>query len=85
MTITTKRLWFTWDVRKVCVDHELYTCGNNEDYERVFNMVRELDPTVENLYVVAKDISEHSRDASITSIMYMLEKEAVHTTFDIEE
>ena len=44
----------------------------------------ELQPTYENLYRLAKDICEHSEDQTITNVMFILEREAVTTTFEID-
>jgi len=57
----------------------------------MLELVRGLGPTLENLYIVAKDIFEHSEKLSgftdnefIASIMYRLERESVFTIFVLE-
>ena len=37
-----------------------------------------------HLYTVACDIKEHSDDQTITNVMFILEREAVTTTFEID-
>ena len=46
--------------------------------------IRDSQPTYENLYRLAKDICEHSEDQTITNVMFILEREAVTTTFEID-
>lgn len=47
MKITANRFWSTERVRQACIDNDLYTKGSNEDYIKMFDMVRELEPTNE--------------------------------------
>lgn len=82
--ITVNRLWSGMSVRQTCIKHDLYTCGDNEDYEHMLNWVERLYPNTENLYFIAEDIQKHSKDQTVTNIMYLLEKDAVTTTFEID-
>ena len=84
MKITANRFWNTQQVRQACINNDLYTKGSNEDYIEMFDMVRELEPTTENLYLVAKNIADHSANQPITNVMFILENEAVFTTFEID-
>jgi len=84
MKITANRFWNTQQVRQACINNDLYTRGSNEDYIEMFDMVRELEPTTENLYLVAKNIADHSANQPITNVMFILENEAVFTTFEID-
>lgn len=83
--ITTKRFWSARKIIEVCCENELYTCGDNESYNKMLNRVNACSPTTENLYLIALDISNHSKIKNIESIMYMLENGAVKTYFSIEE
>lgn len=83
--ITVKRFWNAREVREVCIDNELYTCGDNESYDAMLNQVNTCSPSTENLYLIALDISNHSKLKNIETIMYMLENGAVNTFFQIEE
>lgn len=43
-------------IRESCIEHNLYTCGDNEEYEAMFQRAREEN----DLEKTAKDIVEHS-------------------------
>lgn len=83
-TITTNRRWSAMRVRETCIKHDLYTAGDCEDYEHMLDWVRRLYPNAENLYFIARDIQKHSHDQTITNIMFLLEQDAVVTTFEID-
>lgn len=55
------------DIRRKCVDHNFYTCGDNEDYTKMFNAVELANEvnerkglTVDDIYIIAQDIAQHS-------------------------
>ena len=81
--INEMAIWRMADVRACCIKHEYYTCGDNEDYENMLDFVSKTIPTIENLYLVARDIALHSErddyslDDYIKLIMFDLSKEAV--------
>ena len=79
--ITRKRTWFPTLVREACIRNSLYTRGDNAAYTTMLGNVERSAPTTEAMYMVAKDICEHSKDQTITNILYILESEAVITTF----
>lgn len=80
------RIWNADSVRSLCIKYSLYTHGNGRSYNEMLNFVGKTEPTVENVYLVAKDINEHSNDERpIESIMFLLEKDAVDTLYDIVE
>jgi len=81
--IKTNRFWDMESVRELCIKNNLYTCGGCEEYDRMLNMVKSVEPSTENLYRIAKDIVEHSDCQTISNVMFILEK-AVTTTFEIE-
>ena len=82
--ITVTRLWTCDSIRRACIDNNLYTRGTCEEYERMFEMARNNDPTIENLYRVAQDINDHSKGQTVTNIMYILENEAIYKCFMID-
>lgn len=82
--ITTNRRWSSMSVRRTCIKHDLYTCGDNEDYNHMLSWVERLYPNAENLYRIAEDIQKHSKYQTVTNIMHLLEKDAVTTTFEID-
>lgn len=82
--ITVNRRWSAASVRQACINNNLYTRGTNEDYEHMLVWVNRYYPNVENMYNIAADIYKHSKEQTITNIMYILENEAVITTFEID-
>lgn len=62
-------------VRKLCIDHDWYTLGSNEDYA---HLLLDIIPGIGNvttadLAEIATNIKEHSdTEQSLTSIMYEL-------------
>ena len=82
--IKATRNWSDDSVRAACIGNNLYTRGTCEEYSRMLEMVEVMNPTYENLYTVARDIKEHSKDQTITNVMFILEHEAVITTFEID-
>ncbi len=49
-------------VREVCVENDFYTCGSNEDYEKILTKVDEKKNgmTAEEVSEIAKDIAAHT-------------------------
>ena len=82
--ITVNRMWTVQSVMGVCIQNQLYTKGDSEQYERMLDRVRNLYPSTENLYLIAKDIYEYSKEQTIANVMYLLEKDAVFRTFEID-
>lgn len=81
--ITRIRRWYGFKVRAACIRNDLYTRGDNEAYSAMLDMVDRTPPTTKAMYLVAKDIAEHSKDQPITNVMFILERECVITTFEI--
>ena len=82
--IAVNRRWSGMSVRQTCIKHDLYTCGDNENYEHMLNWVERLYTNTENLYFIAEDIQKHSKDQTVTNVMFLLERDAVMTTFEID-
>lgn len=84
--IDVNRSWDYDSVREACIRHQLYTCGTNAAYSELLYFADENKPTVENIYKAAVDIFAHSSEGwDLDSIMGILENEAVHTFFSIED
>lgn len=84
MTIKEQKCW-TWErLRNMCIKHNLYTLGDNEAYDNLFTSMP-IDPDTEAIYMVAKDISEHSEDKPIEHIMYLVANEVVRTYYELAE
>lgn len=84
------------DVRQVCIENGFYTCGNNEEYENMFDMVDKYNYCCDTqnkrdkmLYNIASDIYNHS-DKTIKSkwniydIMWLFNKKVIFTAFRID-
>ena len=77
-------------LRSVCISHDWYTRGTNEEYAALFDRLHDEDGSYRNLTAellaeIAQDIMDHSdiRDCiDITSVMYELAN-ASRTYFDI--
>ena len=77
--------WTSYGVRRVCIDCGLYTEGDNEAYASMLHMVESNPtPSVIGLYMVAKDIAEHSEHQTITNVMFILENQAITYTFTLD-
>ena len=62
----------------------LWERGTYDQYDKMLKSADVLQPTVENLYRLAKDIKEHSEGQTITNVMFILERDAVTTIFEID-
>ena len=91
--INVQKKWYAESVRGYCVRYGRYTCGNNNDYEKMLNFVKTHKPTTNNIYKVACNIADHSnlnsygqtRTENIQSIMYDITKDCIHTFYEIQE
>ena len=83
--IVERRIWSMGDIRKVCIDNELYTRGTNEEYDKMLEHAEKLEPFAENLYIIAKDIEAHSADQTVSNIMCLLANQAVRIVYEIKE
>ena len=84
VNIKVTKSWSSGDVEHICTREKFYTNGDNNDYIQMLNLVDILEPTIENIYRIAKDIYEHSEKTTINNIMYFLANYVVVTSFDIE-
>lgn len=83
--IEAERKWSVSSVMAACQKNNLYTCGSNRNYKCMLDEVFFSEPTYDNLYRIASDIQRHSDNQTISNVMYILENEAVKTTFEIKE
>ena len=83
-TVEAVRSWNYDSVRRACIRNDLYTSGTNEEYSAMLDVVSNNDPTLPVLYTVAQDIQQHSEDQTVQNIMFILEREAVWTTFEVD-
>lgn len=75
-------------VRQICIKYDLFTCGDNDAYNDLFEFIGKLTRkgqhvSVEKLRIIAEMIKENSnKDYSIPEIMFMLNSEACTTVFE---
>lgn len=82
--ITEEKQISSSSVRECCIKHDLYTSGSCREYDKMLNMADENEFSLRLLYDLAKDITEHSEDQTITSVMFLLNKDAVNTFYTVE-
>lgn len=73
-----KKILFAEDVRKVCIDYNLYTNGDNQSYECLLEFVGVMgkDFTDNTLYYIAQDILDHSvTSIGLGYLCYLLNRE----------
>lgn len=83
--ITTITYWNTSSVMRACIKNVLYTKGDNDEYAAMLARVDQfLNPSDYGLYVVAKDIAEHSKGQTVTNVMYILANSAIWYTYKLD-
>ena len=90
MKYTETRIMDADNLRRVCIENRWYTRGDNRAYNALFDRLYDENGcheniTTEKLAEIATDIYEHSNitDYTVTTIMYILEKDACMVTFDV--
>ena len=88
MKYTETRILDSAKLRSLCIKHDWFTCGDNEEYATMFAKLHDdmgcpENMTTEKLAEIATDIMEHSEisDYTITSVMCEL-AHACYTYFD---
>ena len=91
MKFTETRTMSASKLRALCIKHDWYTCGDNEEYSRLFDRLTDCcgfpeNLTTEKLVEIAVDIWEHSdiTDYTIETVLFELAR-ACFTYFDIAE
>lgn len=73
------------DVRQFCINHNLYTCGDCEEYDTMLNSVEAKPCTPRHIIEIAKDIVNHSDehdsdiDLSLGNVAFYLCEDVMHT------
>ena len=93
---STKKLFWD-DVRKVCIQNDYYTFGNNAQYSNLMSFVSKKETvTEEDIFVISNDIFAHSdierimdeggvdECGAFESILFNLTEET-HTFYTVEE
>ena len=78
--------WSWEDIRLMCIRNNWYDSGSCQEYERMFDIVRNNKPTKTNIYNVAMNILEHTSDEqTVENIMFYIANDVVKTFYEIEE
>ncbi len=82
--VVERKVWNSASVRYVCEQNGMYTAtGSGGAYKRMLDRVDTLPPTTKNIYSIAKDISEHSKNQTISSVMTILMNNSVKTFYKV--
>ena len=88
MTYIETRTLSATKLRALCIKHDWYTCGTNDEYEALFNRLYDeagcpVNLTAQKLAGIAEDIMVHSeiRDYTTTAVMFELNR-ACSVVFD---
>lgn len=92
MKIKSEKILSPASIRSLCIEQNWYTCGTNEEYNNMLNMIQNKRVTKNLLYRIALDIYYHSKketycyscNEQIEHIMFYLNK-AVNEFFTIIE
>lgn len=83
--IREERIWHKQSVREICLEHSLYTAGDNAEYAEMLHKVESLYPDKTNVYIVAQDIYQHSdKTYTVSDIMNLLEQK-IATIYHLDE
>lgn len=85
MTIKENKHWSVTGLRDMCIRHNLYNRGTNEAYNNLLDSLMLREVTIQEMYEVAKNILEHTEDNTIENVMFLLNREAINTFYEIEE
>lgn len=69
-------------VRECCIKNHLYTEGTCEEYKYMLNLA-DKKYSLENLFKIASNICEHSKNQTIQNVMFLLGEDAVITFYHI--
>lgn len=92
MEMKFKHTIYSEGVRQFCIENNLYTRGDCEDYAKMLEMVSEADDCTPQLIIaIAKDIAEHSDkqdskiNLSLENIAGYLCEDVMYTSFEIDD
>lgn len=86
MKIREDRYITAMELRNLCVRNNWYTCGDNEEYAKLFQMADKENLTTDDLVALAKDIKEHSNTYDeVPEICFQLADIAVSVFWDEDE
>lgn len=81
-------MWFKTDIMAMCVKHDYYNDGSNDDYQSLLRYVDITSPSNDAIYNVAYDIAVHtdnddSFEDRLEMILHHIETEATNTFWRI--
>ena len=89
MKFTETRTMTASKLRSLCIKNDWYTCGDNEEYSRLFDRLYDCcgcpeHLTTEKLVEIATDIMDHSdiTDYTIETVLFELARNC-YTIFDV--
>lgn len=63
----TQSAWYMDDLRAFCIRNNFYNAGTNDDYDLILRFVAHSLPTQSNIWLVAQDLKEHTRNNRLTT------------------
>lgn len=85
MKIVETRRLFHEDLRNLCILHNWYTMGDNQEYSHMFELTDKENLTTADLVEIAADIIDHSEPDESLTIVYVcfeLARTAISLFFD---
>lgn len=72
------------DMRKLCIDHDYFNCGDNDDYNILFDLIDIPNITTDKLVSIARYIKKFSdTDECLEYVCYKL-SEISYSVFETE-
>lgn len=90
--VNTAKSWNPTSIRKMCIDNDLYTCGDVDEYNAMLAFVDSNEPTSSNMYAVAFDIVNHSDfsaygttfEESLEAVLFEILNKAIITSVSLK-
>lgn len=83
--LVVTNVWCGETIRSMCIRHNLYTKGSNDEYNSMLDLVDSFEPSIQMIYIIASDILKHSNtDMTIETLMYTINKEVIEVFYDFE-
>ena len=80
--IKEEKTWNDCDLREMCIRHNLFDNGSNTEYYQAFDFVRDNEPNIDNIYMLAKFILENTSDNTLKNIMFLISNDLVKTFYE---
>lgn len=76
-----RRVLYPSDLKELCIKNRWYTKGTNEDYNNLFDFIREKEITTDAIVDIAFNIFQHSNLHEESFSFVMFEVGRICTTF----